>query len=151
MRASIAIGVASALFAHAALAGTLAPSKPSDVVTLSNGPGDPCVVTGAALDSRVEPDGTATEFAVPPRSVLVVTGVDFTLSTDGAANVELFVEKAPNTTPIFVTTVTGGGGSATIPNVIVGSGSSLCIQATIRAGGTEALLAVVHGFLAKDK
>ena len=139
------------LFARGALAGVLAPSKASDVVTLSNGPGDPCVVTGGALDFRVTKNGTLEPFSIPAKQVLVVTGIDFNTGTTNATNVEIFVEKVPNTTQIFVTTVTGGGGSATIPNAIVGPGSSLCVRATLKAGGTSTIFAVVHGFFANDK
>jgi hypothetical protein len=151
MRTRIWLAMGLTLFARGALAGVLAPSNASDVVTLSNGPGDPCVVTGGALDFRVTPNGTLEPFSVPAKRVLVVTGIDFSTGTTNATSVELFVEKVPNTKQIFVTSVTGGGGSATIPNAIVGPGSSLCVQATLKAGGASTVFAIVHGFFAKDK
>jgi len=137
--------------ARGALAAGLGPGKASDVVTLINGAGDPCVVTGGALDFRVTPSGTSQPFSVPAKQVLVVTGIDFTTATTNATDVELFVEKAPNTLQVFLTTVTTGGGSAPIPNAVVGPGASLCVRGTLRAGGDSHVLAVVHGFLAKDK
>ncbi len=151
IRGRIWLAMGLALFSRGALAGVLAPGKASDVVTLSNGPGDPCVVTGGALDFRVTKSGTLEPFSIPAKHVLVVTGIDFTTGTTNATNVEVFVEKAPNTTQIFVTSVTGGGGAAAIPNAIVGPGSSLCVQATLKAGGTSTIFAIAHGFLANDK
>jgi hypothetical protein len=151
MRTRIWLAIGFTLFARGALAAGLTPGKASDVVTLSNGPGDPCVVTGSALDFRVTSNGTLATFSVPAKHVLVVTGIDFTTPATTATNIELFVEKAPNTQRIFLTTVTGGGGSAAIPNAIVGPGASLCVQGTLRTGGGNNPFAVVHGFFAKDK
>ena len=151
MRGAVCTGLASALIAHAAFAGPLAPSKSSDIVTLTTGPGDACVVTGSAAHYRVLPDGTRELFSVPDKRVLVVTGIDFVTQVAVPIDVELFVEKAPESAQIFVTGVAAGGGSAAIPNAIVGSGATLCVRGTQKDGGAVAVLAVVHGFVAKDK
>jgi hypothetical protein len=142
--------VLAGTLAAPAAAGPLTPTRPSDVVTLVNGAGNPCTVTGSALDLRVQPDGTRVPFAVPPGRVLVVTGIDFTTPDAAATDVELFVERPPDASQVFVTS-TAGGGSASIPDVIVGSGSALCVRAVPKGGGASPVLAVVHGFLAKDK
>src|SRR5688572_4220512 len=54
----------------------LEPSKPSQTVLLEPG-GSLCPVAGKIVNTRIQPDGTRVPFSIPPKQVLVITGVDW--------------------------------------------------------------------------
>jgi hypothetical protein len=64
-----------------AAAGSLAPTKPSQVVQLLSGANDPGCTT-VALKTRENPDGTTSNFSIPPGQVLVVTNFMLKMNPD---------------------------------------------------------------------
>jgi hypothetical protein len=142
----------------AAPAATLAPSKPSQMVNLSNaaGPIKPTACSCSALggftvDIRINPDGTTTSgFTIPADEVLVLAGMTWftagTLSPGDASYMNLCV----NGNAIwFDRTVSGAntynGRSLDLPNLVIKGGQTLC------AGGPAGFATNVSGFLTKDK
>jgi hypothetical protein len=143
----------------------LAPSKPSQVVTLITATGEPCGGDPDAHPVNVETkgDGTFSTFTVPVDQVLVLTGISFSVSGGVSANhakkLLLFGYKAPSGfTALFSTvvltadTVLGplGGGTATIPNAIVKASFQMCVKASEINGSPAEGSALVYGFLTKD-
>lgn len=151
-------------------AAALEPTKPSQLVTglatsLGDSPSPPCASLYKAfvVDRIAKPDGTAGPFAIPPKSVLVITSVDFALST-GASRYETFTVAAidlanPPTTAETLPNVAFSGaiadaggrvnGSIVIPGGLVVKPPAVpCVQ-----GGSsfEAAVVAIHGFFTKDK
>ena len=142
----------------AASAGTLAPSKPSQMVDLSNaaGPIKPtscsCLaLTGATVDIRINPDGTTTPgFTIPDGNVLVLTGMTWITSGVLSPGDASYMSLCLGGTEIWRDqTVSGAnaynGRSLDLPNVVIKSGQTLC------AGGPAGFATSVSGFLTKDK
>jgi len=146
------------------LAGPLAPKKPSDLVTLTRG-STPCpLLMGFFLvDTRLQSDGTSAPFSIPPKSVLVVTGMLAASNggTPGIAGSTIGVGLSVGaTTPIYQTVVADASDAFTaqtsVPSgIVVKSGTNICVVAqdvanpfpTLETGfGVQ-----VYGFLAKDK
>jgi hypothetical protein len=139
-----------------AIAGPLAPTKPSQVVTLANsGLACPLLGGGQVFDVRVGSDGSETPFSIPDGQVLVITGIDwsvFLLPGLPGETVIAFLRTPPS--PSAAPTVWRGaavadangraGGTAVIPNVVVKPGVPVCLF----PGGSAGTL---HGFLAKDE
>ena len=139
-------------------AGTLAPKKPSDVLTLrSSGAGCPFPGT-RKLDSRVLPDGTLVPYTIPDGQVLVVTGAEWSLqdaSPRQLGSVQLFLytqTSSPSPVAFFTdgisTTDTGAYRTSVVPQAITRPTEGLCAGANVVE---DTLLVVVHGFLAKDR
>jgi hypothetical protein len=141
-------------------AGVLGPKHPSDLLTLTTSfttcGSDP---VGLRLDEKQNPDGTTEAFAIPPGQVLVVTGFDWTQGSTGAANkaetIFLHSETATGVIlPLVVSHDDGSGdgragASVAVTGVVFKSGQTLCYSAN--TGHIGSALALVHGFLAKDK
>ena len=146
------------LLGHVAMASSVAPAKPSQIVALISSGGAPaCPLAGKKIDSQIEPDGSFQPFSVPTGQVLVVTGFDWTvdgLLASQTAKVALLLESASAADPVFQDGAiadflgTAWKGAA-VPNVIVKPvpGAVFCVSS---AGGTLGY-SVVHGFLTKDK
>ena len=137
-------------------AGTLAPKKPSDVLTLrSSGAGCPFPGT-RKLDSRVLPDGTLVPYTIPDGQVLVVTGVEWSLQdASPLGSVQLFLytqTSSPSPVAFFTdgisTTDTTAYRTSVVPQAIARPAEGLCAGANVVE---DSLLVVVHGFLAKDR
>jgi hypothetical protein len=163
-RAALAL---TALLAPAS-AGALEPTKASQIVSLngftSSSPACPGTepVSGMLLVDRVgRSDGSAADFVIPPKSVLVVTSVDYQIDADpgtpvGVALLGVDPANPPTLTALgpYATSgaVTGASGTVrgnfVIPNgLVIKPPANLCFQPG--TGVNAAIL--VHGFLAKDK
>lgn len=137
-----------------ASAGPLAPARASDLVTVYTKNATPCPVAGVAFDTIVLADGTEQPFAIPPKRVLVVTSLDWNLTSASpgvAAAPVLGLQTGGASLPLLqgsgVTDSNGtAAGTVTAPTgVVVRSGPQLCLI----GGATPAGL--IHGFFAKDK
>ena len=134
-----ALGLAL-LAPQAALAGPLAPAKASDLVVAvtkdqaatCQGPGG-----GRPFDTRILPDGSEEPFAIPPKRVLVITSLDWSVSSSAPAGElalpTLVVKNGANSFPVlqgsgFTDPDGSAGGTVIVPNgLTVRSGSTLCI------------------------
>jgi hypothetical protein len=137
-----------------AAAVALEPSRASDLVTLLADDSADCPIAGFVFDTRVLADGSQVPFTIPPKRVLVITGVDFVRNgvTPGAGTTGLVSQQptgAVLASPLLqadgVADVNGfiAGSAVAGPGVAVRGGAPLCIA------GADA--AVLRGFLAKDK
>ena len=148
--------------ADAAHAGPLAPTKPTQAITVLAQttsavcpPGGP----GKSVDIKQNPDGSTEPFTIPPKTVFVVTRVDATLSGTPSRTLVggLYIFGA-GPAPSFVTFVPlptdadgHATGTVTIPSgVPVKPGATLCFLPTPTESVSSAA-AIVHGFFAKDK
>ncbi len=140
-----------------AAAGALAPSKPSQLVTLSSSGGDTCAAplgTWFKMDSQVNADASSSPFTIPPGMVLVLTQADWT-DQGGTADVDRFIIRLQNGTEIpFVGDGTrtigasaGGGSISFSPGVVVKPGTDICVTST----STGFTAATFHGYLTKDR
>ena len=144
-----------------ASAAALAPSKPSQLVTVAAL--GSCTALGLTTDlfnTLVKGDGTTAPFSIPAGQVLVIT--DLTVfatgkTAGGTVQVQVAVGTAA-TSHIFIVAANvtanpsgGVGFTATFPTgIVVKSGASICPLAfdgtsNVAAGGS------LHGFLTKDK
>jgi hypothetical protein len=159
---SLSLVLLAAAFAAApAVAGPLAPSKPSQLVTvryLETGcplaapdPG----TTANALDEMSTLEGLQQPFVIPPRQALVITSVNFTVVGEAGDSFGMNLIAVNGTqravlAQALVKTEAEGVGSLTIPiptGIAIREGNALCMVAS--AGGTPA--GAVTGFFAKDK
>ena len=134
-------------------AGALAPTKASDLVVAGTSESAPnCPVAGRAFDVRFLPDGTEEPFVIPPKHVLVITSVDFSLlgSPSQTASPVLSLQAATSVSLLLGSASTDASGLAVgtmvaSPGVPVRTGPTLCI-----IGGTVTS-GILHGYFAKDK
>ncbi len=134
-------------------AGGLTPSKPSSLVTLvSLGA---CGSGSHKMDTRIMPDGTAVPFVIPPKEVLVLTGIEwvFVVAAGQGGIIDLLlVPPAPAVGfEVFSAGALAPGngigrGSALIPDVVAGPGVDICADVPFGASSVT-----LHGFLAKNK
>jgi hypothetical protein len=137
-------------------AGTVAPSKPSDLRTLVGifGGGTPCPGSPAlrAVDRQQNPNGTTSAFSIPAGRVFVVTSFDVQAANapGTTAEIDLFVSNGTGDASFMARCggLAGNNGSAVAactipPGVAVKAGSTLCFL------GANSV--TVHGFIAKDK
>ena len=147
------------LVATPSFAGPLAPTKASDLVVAGTSNSAPdCPIAGRAFDVRFLPDGTEEPFVIPPKRVLVITSVDFNLSsappdpgeTQTAAPV-VALQTGTSSVPLLQGSAfsdTGGQVAGTMvasPGIPVRAGPALCIL------GGNTPYGILHGFFAKDK
>jgi len=149
---SLSTLVALALTGPAA-AGPLAPARASDVVTVYTN-GAPCPIVGVAFDTIVLPDGTSQPFSIPPKRVLVVTSLDWNVTSGSpgvAAAPVLSLQTGGGGLPILQgsgVTDSNGTAAGTVTastGVVVRSGPQLCLVGGVGPAG------LIHGFFAKDK
>jgi hypothetical protein len=145
--------------AGSGIAGTLAPAKPSDLVTVfgNTTAGCPTLFGAFAVTSQQVSDGSPTAFSIPAGQVLVITSWDWKSSGGGAA-------AAATWATLYTVTPSGGArisdgngtsdgsGSAAGTTIIpsgfaMKSGENLCFT----TGGSGVGYVLVHGFLTKDK
>jgi hypothetical protein len=160
--------LASAVLALPAAAGALEPTKASQIVSLNGltASSPVCPGTEPSLGMRLvdrigNADGSSADFAIPPKSVLVVTSVDYQvegLPGDATGVSLLGVDPAtPPTLTALGPYATSGGelgasgvmrGNLVIPNgLVIKPPANLCFQS---GAGVDAAI-LVHGFIAKDK
>jgi hypothetical protein len=154
MRVLAALSLAL-LLPSATLAGPLAPTKASDLVVAGTSNAAPdCPVAGRAFDVRFLPDGTEEPFVIPPKRVLVITSVDFTVTSSSpnvtASPVLSLQSGGVSKSLAIASAMTDANGTATgnvvVPNgVVVRAGPTLCLI------GGDAPFGLVHGYFAKDK
>jgi hypothetical protein len=151
-------------------AGTLAPTKASQLVTLlAPGGGTPCGAgQGQLVDQQIDPSGGNHTLQIPAGQVLIVTGGTILVDFGGAGNsVDFLLEEfgggGGGGNPVHVSSVvlgSNGTGHADFvldPGVVVRAISSppsplqgLCADA-YGANPGAAVTATLHGFMAKDK
>jgi hypothetical protein len=138
-------------------AGPLAPTAASQTIVLYSGQTG-CLGGGFLVDrSRSPQDGSMVSgFTVPPGQVLVVTGYSWNVQGGlPSRSVMSALSTSINGSSAIHVWDTGGvtdtfgnaAGGSLVPNVVVRSGTSLCVLSSV--GGGPA--AIVTGFLAKDK
>lgn len=149
MPRALIVALLMILLIDGASAAPLAPSKPSDVVTLVTAP-EFCNIqgpdTGLVYNTRIQPDGTAEPFTIPLHRVLVITGFDW---ADVAVASEVALVHIHLGNPVGRAVQIGAalaganghvGASTVIPGIVVRAGTPICIDR----------LGVLHGFLARD-
>lgn len=153
---SMPVAFAVLLSLSTAYGGPLAPSKPSQIVTLDTS-GAPCPFAGFAVEDSIASDGTEmTSFVIPPNQVLVVTGLEWS-ATQGTAGDSVtailqtqatgtIIADYANSTTTFDPTGVAFKNDVT-PQIAIRPGRTICIFVT---NGTFNY-ARVHGFLAPDK
>jgi hypothetical protein len=166
-RIALIASLAATLLAAAApnlAAAPLAPSKPSQVVSAMAFPSagsPPCEGLGAGRQPSLlgRPDGTTVPFAIPPKSVLVITSVDF-IVTEAPQNtniaLQLFARDPASAPTAFGNFAMVGGlsdsggrvfGNAELPaGLVIKPPAIPCGVPTFG----EITFLVVHGFFAKD-
>ncbi len=155
-----AIG-ALALFALAlgpARAGTLAPKRASDLVTLSHSAPPGCGFgNGHPMNVRALSDGTTEVFEVPPKQALVVTRATFYVSTAEGARVFLDVGSAGSTARVAQTSGPSDFFDRVLlefdfgPGLAIGPGQSLCAFLTGLNASATLLGSAAYGYLAPAK
>ena len=158
--------VLTAVVVTPALAGPLAPSKPSDIVTLMpDGSGANGACGLATQEQRVDAvingaDGSLSPFTIPDKEVLVLTGGTWA-DVSAGGNVNVFLElslKTASTSNLIVATPAVRSDAAGVvagsftlePGIVIKPGASLC--ASLIVAGTNTLaFPRLTGFLAKDK
>ena len=134
-------------------AGVLAPSKPSSVVTLASL--SACGTGSHKMDTRIMPDGTAVPFVIPPKEVLVLTGIEWAFSVAAGQGGVIDLLLAPPAPAVGYQVFSAealapgngiGRGSALIPDVVAGPGVDICADVPFGASSVT-----LHGFLAKNK
>ncbi|MBX3025134.1 hypothetical protein KF840_09510 [bacterium] len=146
---------ASLLASSVASAGSLAPTKPSQVVNLrfsSSDPTGPCGF-GRLPGAQLMADGTAAPYeGIPAGKMLVVTAMQGYTDTALPSRLEIFKLRAPSNVAISVSCLADAFGSchgtATFPTgIAIKSGTTLCVQSGLAA----TYYVTLQGFLAKDK
>lgn len=133
----------------------LEPKKPSQLVTLV--PSITCENdNGFVYGNRVNPDGSLSPFAIPPKQVLVVTRWGFTFTGGGVtagAGVTLQVQGAVAALArlYFNFDADGNGGGVTELSAVVGEGQVLCGSHNSGLNSIAPFDGFVEGFLTKAK
>ena len=153
MRKLIVVVGLFGVFVGTVHAGVLAPAKPSSLVTLTSL--GSCGTGSHKMDTRIMPDGTAVPFVIPPKEVLVITGVEWVFTVAGGQGglIDLLlVPPAPAVGwQVFSAEALAPGngigrGSALVSNVVAGPGVDVCADVPFGASSVT-----LHGFLAKNK
>ena len=137
--------------ARTAAAGPLAPSKPSQLATLSVITDSlaitPCEMggtNGLAVDKVLRPDGSSAIFEIPPGYVFIATHVSWLSSATGQI---LVLGPDGGAMPQWLIPAgSQNGGSYQLPSLVVASGGTLCASVSAGLGGIT-----VGGYLTKDK
>jgi hypothetical protein len=141
-------------------AAVLAPSKPSQVATITGDAATSAfcpsgLVAGKMVDTQRNADGTITSFSVPVGEAFVVTSWEWSGSGAASSTIGMslvLVDSATLLGSFSRSTAAAdgsgiGGGSVVIPSgFVVKSGITMCY-----AGGGASASVIVHGFFAKDR
>lgn len=160
LRTLLIAGLLSAVLGatpESATSGPVAPTKPSQLVTLRNSSGNDCPFNGQAVDRQILPDGTLQPFTIPPKQVLVVTEINWGVVFGPASQSAIVAVsvQGPSAMPsnaFFVDVVPtdsagAAGRTSQVANAIVRSGHTLCVDSV--TDGTMTMN--VRGFLTKDR
>jgi hypothetical protein len=153
------IVLACTLWPASGFTAPLAPAKASDVLTLTTSlPPNLCADGDrTAIDRVANSDGTFSPFVIPPKTVLVVTGMVW--GANGAQGTQFNVSLARVNgfaiNPVFEDSAVVGSGSvavshAVVPEAVVKSGTQLCV-AFFGDGSPASSNFFVQGLLAADK
>jgi len=127
-------------------AGTLAPSKPSQLVTLTNI--NATCSSGVKLNTQVNGDGSRSTFAgIPDGRVLVITGAGAVANSNGTTPFVFLIDTDGGASSLWFGAGVDGA-TVPVPNVVVKSGQTLCVRVF---GLGVTFQAYVHGFFANDK
>jgi hypothetical protein len=141
-------------------AAVVAPSKPSEVITLAGDTSTSAscpsgAVIGKMIDKQHNPDGTITTFTVPAGQVFVATSWDWSGTGAASSSIVTGLVLIDSTATLLGTFSQSSassdssglaGGTVVVPSgFVIKSGVSMCYA----GGGTRSV--VVHGFFTKDK
>ncbi len=137
-----------------AFGGALAPTKASQLVTLS-GSGSTCLSGLKKMDTQAHGDGTTAAFTIPAGMVLIITGAEWDATAGGNAVDTFFINlEGTGTATVHVAAGPVGsgaglaGGSTTFSSgIVVKPSTNICVG----LNSLNTPFAVIHGFLAKDK
>jgi hypothetical protein len=154
-RLTMIAGATALVSATAAMAGVLAPSKPSQSVVLrTNGVSTGCGGTSldAVIDTQILSDGSTAPFTIPPGDVLVLDGIAWAASSGMAGRlIGILIDingdliNAPWNDSAIADSLGDVGHDVFIPNIPIKSGVTPCLH----SGGTITR-GIVHGFLTRD-
>ena len=149
----VAIAVVVSVSVSTAYGGVVAPSKPSQVVTLFQS-GSSCPTAGIAINRVAMSDGTLASFVIPSNQVLVVTGFEWQASgVAGSGVTAILTTQASSAITSYATSTTTFDSAGVAfkndmtPMIVIKPGRTVCIGVT---SGSIAS-AFVHGFLAPDR
>lgn len=146
--------------AQAAPPAPLAPTAPSQLVTIRSGGQEKCGSSPwLKLDTQVNQDGTLSPFAIPQGKVLVVTSIDWRQGSTGAPGTqeEFFLFPSADNIDVnyaIVDSIIAGssdsraGASLVVTGVAIKAGNPCWGVNSLRLGSADAL---VHGFLTEDR
>ena len=164
MRTSIALLFPLLLLAAApTVAGTLAPTRASDVVTLVasyDPPGCPQGGTGAVFDRVLTAEGEYLPITIPQKRVLVLTSIRWLAIGPANEDVSLSLRPGPETAGFTGITLAGArtdangraSGEAKLePGLVVRNLANLCVRVSTGSGVTTPGNISAVGFFAKDR
>lgn len=143
----------------AAVAGTLGPSKPSDLVVLSASSAQgPCAAAEFHVDTMRIAGVGAAPLEIPKKRVLVITSVGFR-GTGDADTHYFFLLSVAGEGPLVLgdagfSDATGGQvvGSIVVPHgVVVMPGDELCSSIQHNNSTDRGAFVRIHGYFAKDR
>ena len=147
------VAIAVLLSVATVYGGGVAPSKPSQVVTLFQS-GSSCPTAGIAIDKVAMSDGTTASFVIPSNQVLVVAGFEWQASGVAGNGVTAILSTQASSAVTSYATSTTTFNSAGVafkndmtPLIVIKPGRTICISVT---SGSIAS-AFVHGFLAPNR
>ena len=141
----------------------LAPTKSSQLVTLTGGGACPVagIVNATAVATRIAADGTAGGFVIPPKQVLVLNEIQVSANSQIGGDpffvaVLVVGPGATNYVAVTHTTAPGSGIGVTFTpptGIAVKAGSTVCVQMADLNHALSPITptAVAYGFLAPDK
>jgi hypothetical protein len=162
MRQLFLVVAVCASWAAPAHAGSLAPTRASQLVTLSTYNATSCGGAGSQLVDRVEgSDGSNSTFSIPAGQVFVVTDVEMNVRTVAGTPVRATIQRYQGATGKsffidnqYLTADANGFARFTMSfsqGRVVESGLGLCAYAVETNSFTFVVSnAVVHGFFARD-
>ena len=150
----VAIAVVVSVSVSTAYGGVVAPSKPSQVVTLFQSGSSSCPTAGIATNRVAMSDGTLASFVIPSSQVLVVTGFEWQASgVAGNGVTAILTTQASSAITSYATSTTTFDSAGVAfkndltPMIVIKPGRTICIAVT----SGSIVSAFVHGFLAPDR
>jgi len=157
----VTVMIVSGLYTSA-LAGTLGPKKPSELVAAFANLETCTNLNNSAVwwlvDTRILSDGTSAAFEIPEKRVFVVTDVTARVQVPGATDIDLYLgyDTSPSWIVNLAGRTVGSAGTPTIsttasPNIVVKSGVPLCCGVVAHTPGAQIAGCDVRGYFAKDR
>lgn len=144
--------LASLGLAPTAMEASLAPTKPSQLVTAF---GATCISGSVAVNSQTGADGTLTPFSIPAGKVLIVTSgeITFDFGTAGASSIALLEVNGVRVVSTAATLDSDGRAFTSFQSpsgIPIKAGASVGTE-TFNSSGSACAGPILHGFLATDK